>query len=465
MDMPGRNDPCPCGSGLKYKRCHGASSAVGISGNARGTDRSRAVQALDERLAERLLRFERLRYGKPWFQAMLRTYTERGASTLIDVEEQLALPWAFFSYRERPEDECLAELFRQDQGRRLDRDMRDLLDAQLGAWLSLWIVDAVDPGVGMTLRDLLSHETRYVHERLASASLRPGHVTLARVVDADGISFLAGLHPQGATEEGTYDLLLRARRHCRVRTRAVSPDVLRSPEIARWLIGEWRALAEVISRPPTLQNTDGDPIEPTVDHFTFAVANRDDVVRGLSGMDGADEPEESDEGVEIAISRPAAGSRSSTARTLIGRLLVGAGRLRLETNSIRRADLLRQAVLRATKPLVQHRLREETNIARLLEGPAAERDASGGSRALPPRPEMTPEQQGIVRSMKERHYAQWLDDSIPALGGATPREAVRTKGGRERVAVLLRQLERGEAMLPEAERFDVRGLRKALGLE
>ena len=22
-DMPGRNDQCPCGSGLKYKRCHG----------------------------------------------------------------------------------------------------------------------------------------------------------------------------------------------------------------------------------------------------------------------------------------------------------------------------------------------------------------------------------------------------------------------------------------------------------
>jgi preprotein translocase subunit SecA len=23
-DKTGRNDPCPCGSGLKYKRCHGA---------------------------------------------------------------------------------------------------------------------------------------------------------------------------------------------------------------------------------------------------------------------------------------------------------------------------------------------------------------------------------------------------------------------------------------------------------
>ena len=23
-EAPGRNDPCPCGSGMKYKRCHGA---------------------------------------------------------------------------------------------------------------------------------------------------------------------------------------------------------------------------------------------------------------------------------------------------------------------------------------------------------------------------------------------------------------------------------------------------------
>lgn len=24
LDNPGRNDPCPCGSGVKFKRCHGA---------------------------------------------------------------------------------------------------------------------------------------------------------------------------------------------------------------------------------------------------------------------------------------------------------------------------------------------------------------------------------------------------------------------------------------------------------
>ena len=25
----GRNDPCPCGSGKKYKKCHGAAAGVG----------------------------------------------------------------------------------------------------------------------------------------------------------------------------------------------------------------------------------------------------------------------------------------------------------------------------------------------------------------------------------------------------------------------------------------------------
>jgi len=25
----GRNDPCPCGSGKKYKKCHGAGGAAG----------------------------------------------------------------------------------------------------------------------------------------------------------------------------------------------------------------------------------------------------------------------------------------------------------------------------------------------------------------------------------------------------------------------------------------------------
>lgn len=31
MKNIGRNDPCPCGSGKKYKKCHGASNVIEIS--------------------------------------------------------------------------------------------------------------------------------------------------------------------------------------------------------------------------------------------------------------------------------------------------------------------------------------------------------------------------------------------------------------------------------------------------
>jgi hypothetical protein len=34
----GRNDPCPCGSGKKYKKCHGAGSSGAGGSGAAGAD-------------------------------------------------------------------------------------------------------------------------------------------------------------------------------------------------------------------------------------------------------------------------------------------------------------------------------------------------------------------------------------------------------------------------------------------
>ena len=43
-----------------------------------------------------------------------------------------------------------------------------------------------------------------------------------------------------------------------------------------------------------------------------------------------------------------------------------------------------------------------------------------------------------------RHYANWCDEPIPALGDRTPRQAVTTPAGLERVKGLLREYEDGE---------------------
>jgi hypothetical protein len=70
-----------------------------------------------------------------------------------------------------------------------------------------------------------------------------------------------------------------------------------------------------------------------------------------------------------------------------------------------------------------------------------------------------------VREFKERHYAGWMDMPIPALGGKTPREAVRTRHGKRRVDVLLREMENHECRMPEEERFSFSEMRRELGLD
>jgi hypothetical protein len=54
----------------------------------------------------------------------------------------------------------------------------------------------------------------------------------------------------------------------------------------------------------------------------------------------------------------------------------------------------------------------------------------------------TPEVQAALQETVRRHYRSWPDEPLPALGGRTPREAVRDSDGREAVQALLRQFER-----------------------
>ena len=69
--------------------------------------------------------------------------------------------------------------------------------------------------------------------------------------------------------------------------------------------------------------------------------------------------------------------------------------------------------------------------------------------------------------MKAQHYDRWPDDPLPALGGKTARQAVKTKSGRKAVLDLIREMEHDESREARAGQpaFDFTALRKTLGLE
>ena len=70
-------------------------------------------------------------------------------------------------------------------------------------------------------------------------------------------------------------------------------------------------------------------------------------------------------------------------------------------------------------------------------------------------PEMPPpEAQQLVLEFKRSHYAGWLDEALPGLGGKSLREAARSRAGRGAVDVLLKETETLEQRPPPGERSD-----------
>jgi hypothetical protein len=116
----------------------------------------------------------------------------------------------------------------------------------------------------------------------------------------------------------------------------------------------------------------------------------------------------------------------------------------------------RRRIEEACGDLVAHRAREHTDpMSSAIPAAARERWA-----APPP----SPEANQLLLDFKQRYYANWLDQSIPALHGLSPREAVRTAEGRLAVDALLKDIENREDRMSGGTAFDVSPLRRALHL-
>ena len=79
------------------------------------------------------------------------------------------------------------------------------------------------------------------------------------------------------------------------------------------------------------------------------------------------------------------------------------------------------------------------------------------------RPPPSPDEEHLVAEFKKHHYADWLDQPLPALDRKTPRESVRTAAGRVAVDLLLKDMEHLEQRSPGTP-FDFTAIRRELGI-
>jgi len=263
-----RNAPCRCGSGVKYKKCClPKDERTETSGPSH-------VHETDEKLVYAMAAFATERFGARWRRSM---------NDFVDADStrQLYLPWAVYCFR--LEGRPVVDWFLDACGPRLAPEERAWLAAQKRGWVGIWEVLAVEAGRTVTVRDLLSGKERQVHEVSGSKTLKVRDTILGRVIDMDGLSVFAGIHPRPLPPSEADEVVSGARRKLRIKA-AVQTELLREEPFGRFLIKRWeRAVADMDARsliPPVLHNTDGDPFLLTTDHFAFDRERRVDIETG-----------------------------------------------------------------------------------------------------------------------------------------------------------------------------------------
>lgn len=445
----GRNDPCPCGSGKKYKKCHLDADRARPTGPAEGE----SVHDLDFRLVRSILRFAIDRYGHHWLK-VLQEGIENDEAAL-----QLFFPWA--AWTADVDRKRIAETYLEQNGAQVSDEERAWSAAQLASWLSFWEVTHVEPG-RIDVRDLLTGERRSVTEVRGADSLTTRDTLLARVVDFRGASYFGGTHGRPLSPLEASGVADTVRGIWRIRKGNVPIERLRDGVAGRQMIDWWSdavsTLDERRSKPPVLTNTDGEPLLFVTESFPFDGKTRREIERRVAAMDDVDGLSTEDGETVAVFVRPGNRMHKSWENTVTGRVIVARDTLRIETNSESRADALRRRVRDACAGLLGEGTRKTESAAGMMRRgkgqPSPEKRRSPG-----------PDELEVLRQMKEAHYRDWLDTPIPLLGGKTPRAATRAKKSREQLDLLLRDIENHEGRRPEGERLDVGRLRAALGMD
>ena len=121
---------------------------------------------------------------------------------------------------------------------------------------------------------------------------------------------------------------------------------------------------------------------------------------------------------------------------MLGSIKIRKDALVLSTNSRERADKGRNLLLARLDGLIGQPLTSHQGLEQMLD------ERSGST---PEQAELPPEvAEQAVHFFLDRHYRQTLDEPLPFLNDKTPRQAAKTKKGREQVINWLKKLENSE---------------------
>jgi hypothetical protein len=404
---------------------------------------SRSLQSVTKKLIQHTLRSEA--WCRQAVDATLGEGQEPG-----EWEQANLLAYLAYGHADG-EGRRMVDRFAEQPGQLLSVEERAALEALKGAWFSLFEAQEVKLDQGLQLLDLVTGAEVFVHERLATRQMARLDLILGwlvRIKDHYELTGAACNVPRPFREQ-----VLRVMKQGLKRARKARPEATDQELLLGIAAPAQRTLREAVTRwrPPKVVNIDGQ--EMMLCEAIFDLSGPEGVRRKLVTKPNIIEDEQ--EGRFLWIDRRRR-KQLASGPLLLGTIVITGGRLVLQTKSRERLERGKRVLSRHLGRLVRHRLDTIKDLDVALSEPP---------RSRPPEDQIPAEDQAeLVSKVLMEHLMRWIDMEIPALGGMTPREAVRSRRGRERVRAMLKDQEHIARGMPGGDRLDFSAIYRELGL-
>jgi hypothetical protein len=393
--------------------------------------------------------------------------------------------WFFYDYVTY-KGEHIIDLFAQEKGPTLPPAEAQMLEdwRQWNRYRLFEVLD-VHPGQGVTVQDLISGEVLDIHDRSTSRQAQRWAVLLVRTLltegkmgltgsgsmlpperKADVLAFAQDLwdeyqaeNPGAALSEFYREHGLDFHNYVKELAKAPLPKIV-TPEghelvfsRARFAVTDAQAVADRLNAAKEFDCAGPDDEHPEALHYNWLERGRSQGPEGLrsklGGLLGRQRKE------------VGGGPDEESGYRALGSVVLWPNRLELECMSRERLATGKALLSQILGQLITHRGDTFESVEQVMAKPEKQPGRKSPAPKIPPEVEAA-----VLQQFLDKHYATWPDIPLPALGGKTPRQAVRTPEGRKQVAEILKQLEFGEEQKRrQGEPFyDVERLRRELRL-
>ncbi len=365
-----------------------------------------------------------------------------------------------------PDERNPAIAYLKRRGWKESAGTRAFIQALRDSTMSLYEVSDIIVGKSFLARDLIrGGEPVKVFERSATRSLSQWDRIAIRIVEVDGRSQIAGaflwFDPQLAAKALRWFETAREK----ARTEAAEPsrlhpkpadsasavandEVLASSAFifsSLWLENELRKAHDTSL--PEIQNADGDPLEFMTLHFPLVSKTKHSAIR--AAIDAVPEfcREQDDLWIWLEakpgqrkVSRKGsrAGIAANAGTSVLGDIELSDRAVMLSVNSEARLIRGRAILEPVLSGLVRSPLIERETVEQMMAASPHESAQTTEDLSLSP-----DDLKSIIHQSLNDHYRRTLDEPIPSLGNRSPRQAVKTAKGREKVIAWVKDLENG----------------------